>query len=170
MVECIDNWYVATLKPNSADLAQRNLTRQGFEVFLPREVETKRRGSKFVEVARPFFPGYVFVALGMQGADIRKVNSTYGVARLVSFGNAPAPVPSELISELMQRCDENGLLQPPAQLRSGDQVVLASGPFANFVATVDKLTPDKRVWVLLDLLGGQTRVSTSKDQLRTVSC
>ena len=166
LAEYIDNWYVATLKPNSADLAQRNLTRQGFEVFLPREIETKRRGSKFVEVARPLFPGYVFVALGMQGADIRKVNSTYGVARLVSFGNAPVPVPSGLVSELMNRCDENGLLQPPAQLQSGDQVILTSGPFAQFVATVEKLTPDKRVWVLLDLLGSQTKVLASREYLR----
>lgn len=140
--------------------------RQGFEVFLPREVETKRRGSKFVEVERPLFPGYVFVALARQGADIRKVNSTHGVARIVSFGNAPAPVPSELISELMQRCDENGFLRPPAQLSAGDQVVLTSGPFAKLVATVESLTPDKRVWVLLDLLGSQTKVMASREHLR----
>ena len=166
MAEYIDHWYVATVRPNSADLAQRNLMRQGFEVFLPREVETKRRGSKFVEVERPFFPGYVFVALARQGADIRKVNSTHGVARIVSFGNAPAPVPSELISELMQRCDENGFLRPPAQLSAGDQVVLTSGPFAKLVATVESLTPDKRVWLLLNLLGSQTKVMASREHLR----
>ena len=166
MHEKLNSWYVALLKPNSALIAERNLVRQGFEVFLPRESVTRRRGSKFVEVARPLFPGYVFVALARQGADIRKVNSTHGVARIVSFGNAPAPVPSELISELMQRCDENGFLRPPAQLSAGDQVVLTSGPFAKLVATVESLTPDKRVWVLLDLLGSQTKVLASREYLR----
>ena len=56
MTETSGDWHVALLKPNSADLVERNLVRQGFEVFMPREIETKRRGSKFVEVSRPLFP------------------------------------------------------------------------------------------------------------------
>ena len=166
MTEESRDWHVALLKPNSADLAQRNLVRQRFEVFMPREIETKRRGSKFVEVSRPLFPGYVFVALEKQGGNIRRVNSTYGVARLISLGNVPAKVPTELILALRQRCDGDGFLRPPGQLQPGDQVVVKSGPFANFVATVEKLTPDRRVWVLLELLGSSTKVLADPEQLR----
>ena len=133
---------------------------------MPREIETKRRGSKFVEVSRPLFPGYVFVALEKQGANIRRVNSTHGVARLISFGNVPATVPTELISALRQRCDGDGFLRPPVRLQPGDQVIVKSGPFANFVATVEKLTPDRRVWVLLELLGSTTKVLAAPEQLR----
>ena len=166
MTETSGDWHVALLKPNSANLAERNLVRQGFEVFMPREIETKRRGSKFVEVSRPLFPGYVFVALEKQGTTIRRVNSTYGVARLISLGNVPAKVPTELIFALRQRCDGDGFLRPPGQLQPGDQVVVKSGPFANFVATVEKLTPDRRVWVLLELLGSTTKVLAGPEQLR----
>ena len=87
-------WYVALVRPNSVEIALRNLLRQGFEVFYPREFETRRKGTKFVDVVRPVFPGYLFVSLAVDGSDVRKVNSTYGVARLVSFGGAPARVPN----------------------------------------------------------------------------
>ena len=40
---------------------------------------------------------------------------------------------------------------------------LLSGPFAQFVATVESLAPQQRVWVLLDLLGSRTRVSVEVD-------
>ena len=42
------------------------------------------------------------------------------------------------------------------------------GPFANFVAEVEKIAPDRRVWVLMEIMGAQTRVAVGADQLRSV--
>jgi transcriptional antiterminator RfaH len=50
--------------------------------------------------------------------------------------------------------------------RPGDRVTFAQGPFANFVATIESLAPDRRVWVLLDLMGQQARVAVQTDQIR----
>jgi transcriptional antiterminator RfaH len=47
-------------------------------------------------------------------------------------------------------------------------VALTTGPFANFVAEVERVAPDQRVWVLMDIMGGQTRVAVGSDQLRTL--
>jgi transcriptional antiterminator RfaH len=66
------------------------------------------------------------------------------------------------------RCDASGKLLPPKILRPGDQVALTTGPFANFVAEVEKIAPDRRVWVLMDIMGAQTRVAVGADQLRAV--
>ena len=68
----------------------------------------------------------------------------------------------------MQRCDAEGKLLPATHLSSGDKVTLTTGPFANFVAEVEKIAPDRRVWVLMDIMGGQTRVAVGADQLRAV--
>lgn len=169
MREATVHWYVAALKPNATNIAKRNLKRQGFETFLPLQLETQRRGSKFVEVSRPLFPGYVFVRLGGHATDMRKVNSTLGVSRLVSFGGVPATVPRGLIDELKKCCDGDGFFRSCDKLLPGDQVVLTSGPFAQFVATVEKLTPDRRAWVLLELLGGKTRILVEPERfLRSV--
>ena len=45
---------------------------------------------------------------------------------------------------------------------------VTTGPFANFVAEVEKIAPDRRVWVLMEIMGGQKRVAVGAEQLRTL--
>lgn len=160
------SWFLAQLKPNCASIADKNLKRQGFRTFLPLEEETRQRNGKFVTAMRPLFPGYIFVAFDVACGLWRTVNSTYGITRLVSFGKEPTAVPLDLVSQLMLRCDAAGKLLPPKLLKPGDQVTLTKGPFAHFVAEVEEIAPDSRVWVLMELIGGQTRVAVGADQLR----
>jgi transcriptional antiterminator RfaH len=162
MDDCVGGsaWYLAQVRPNSFEIAEHNLVRQGFRVFCPKQEVTRRRAGRFVRVMQPFFPGYLFVPFDPASAEWRVINSTYGVSRLVHFGDhVPARVPQDLVTALMKRCDEKGCFLPPQLLKAGDRVQVLSGPFAQFVATVESLTPQCRVWVLLDLLGSQTRAS-----------
>lgn len=159
-------WFLAQLKPNCGQIADRNLKRQGFKTFLPMKEETERRNGKFVTTARPLFPGYIFVALDTSQGLWRKVNSTYGIIRLVSFGKEPEIVPLDLVSELRQRCDGSGTLLPPDHLKPGDKVQLTKGPFAKAIARIESVTPDQRVWVLMDIMGGITRVAVEAGTLR----
>lgn len=162
------SWFLAQFKPNCHVIAKRNLARQGFLTFLPLQEETRRARGKFVTRMRPLFPGYLFVALDMAAGNWRAVNSTYGIARLVCLGNEPTPVPAELVGQLMLRFDCEGRLMPPKRLKHGDKVMVTSGPFTDFVARIEGETPDRRVWVLMDILGAQTRVAVSVDHLRTI--
>lgn len=162
------SWFLAQLKPNCANIADKNLSRQGFKTFLPQEEETRQRNGKFTTVMRPLFPGYIFVAFDLGHGFWRKVNSTYGITRLVSFGNVPTAVPQGLVSQLMARCDTQGKLLYPSLLKPGDQVRLTKGPFVNFVAEVEKIAPDQRIWILMEIMGGQTRIAVRVDQLRAI--
>jgi len=159
-------WFLAQLRPNCAQIAERNLARQGFRTFLPLEQGTARRSGRFVDALMPLFPGYIFVAVQTAAGQWRTINSTYGVTRLVSFGQEPAPVPLDIVSQLMLRCDAAGKLLPPRLLKPGDQVRVTAGPFAQFVAEIETIAPDRRVWVLMEIMGGQTRVAVKADQLR----
>ncbi|MCB1366205.1 MAG: transcriptional activator RfaH [Rhodobacteraceae bacterium] len=159
-------WFLALIKPNSAQIAIKNLNRQGFDCFLPMEEVVRRRNDRFVSTLRPMFPGYIFVAFDADQGMWRKVNSTYGVTRLVSFGAEPAPVPPGIMAELVRRCDASGKLLPPQHFSPGDHVVLTVGPFAELMAEIEKVTPDRRVWVLLDLMGGKTRVAVNPNHLK----
>ena len=163
-----ENWFLAQVKPNCASIADKNLKRQGFKTFLPLEEETRQRNGKFVTAMRPLFPGYIFVAFDAARGFWRSVNSTYGITRLVSLGKEPTAVPEELVSQLMSRCDATGKLLPPKLLKPGDQVTLTQGPFTNFVAEVEKITPGRRAWVLMEIMGVQTRVTVDAGHLRTV--
>ena len=161
-----DMWFLAQVKPNSAAIAHRNLNRQGFETFMPVETVTRPRNGRFVTALQPMFPGYIFVAVDQARGLWRKVNSTYGVTRLVSFGAEPAPVPRAFVQDLMAQCDDDGKLEPAPQLAPGDQVRVATGPFASMIAEIESLAPDQRVWVLMDVMGSKTRVAVKKAQLR----
>lgn len=163
------SWYLVQTKPNAHAVAVRNLARQGFSTFLPLQDVTGRKVSRFVNTLRPLFPGYLFVEVPEGTAPWRSVNGTLGVARIVQFGAAPERVPEDLVSTLRDRCDEDGRLVHTAEVAAGDQVKIMQGPLAEFVATVDQIEPDRRVWLLLDLMGHKTQVKLAADHLARVT-
>ncbi len=161
-------WYLAQLKPNCAQIAKRNLEQQGFEVFLPLERRSRTTGRKSAVEARPYFPGYIFVAAAMRAAPARSIRSTQGIAQLVSFGTAPAKVPDELIDALKQHCDEEGIFAPMEELKIGDRVQLVGGPFADLVGEIQRLAGSQRVWLLLERLENAAPVSVAHASIRVL--
>jgi transcriptional antiterminator RfaH len=163
-------WYVAQFRPNAGAIAMRNLRRQGFGVFAPFEEVTIRRSRGFSRGRKPLFPGYLFVAFDPQMSGWRAINGTLGVRRLVSFSDErPAQVPDALICGLMERCDPAGRLLPPSDLEAGESVRITAGPFSEYIATVERMTPGQRAWVLLDIMGKCTRVAVPRRDLRAMS-
>ena len=162
----IEHWYLVQVKPNGYRLAERNLVRQGFTCFQPLLRKTERRGTHFKPVSRPLFPGYLFVAFDPARAPWRKINSTAGVARLLSLGNTPQVVPEGLVADLRARLDAGGHVILSDQLNPGDRVEIQSGPFAGFLAEVARLAPEARAHLLVDLMGRQARVTARVTELR----
>ena len=159
-------WHLLQFKPNSHRLAVRNLQRQDFETFLPLQEITHHKGSRFTIDLRPLFPGYMFVGVELDAAPWRAINGTIGVSRLISFTDKYKPLPLNLISSLMLRCDEEGKLLPLKTLNAGDSVEVVNGPFVNFVATVEKFDGQQRVWILMELMGRGIRVKFQQEQLK----
>ena len=162
-------WYIVQFKPNSHKIAVRNLRQQGFETFLPMHEVTRRTTSTFEAVIRPLFAGYMFVACDTEKAPWRQINSTYGISRMLSFTEGPKPVPEALIAGLRARCDNVGKVVPLENIETGQSVEMHSGPFTNFIATVEQMASDARVWVLLDFMGKATRVQIDRTQIQAVS-
>ena len=98
----------------------------------------------------------------------KQINSTIGVSKLVSFSGQPSPAPLDLISGLRLRCNADGKLLPPNQLNKGDSVELLTGPFTNYIAKVETIDADQRVWILMELMGRVARISVDPNQLLTV--
>jgi len=167
-VQAENTWFLAQYKPNCHAIAERNLNRQRFQTFLPLHEETRRKVGRFITTLRPLFNGYLFVRFDTSLGGWQAINSTYGITRLVSFGGDPQPVPHGLMSSLMRRCDVEGKLLPPQKFSVGDTVEISGGPFSEFVATVEKVDPDQRVWVLLDMMGRVTRLAVDPDALQVV--
>ncbi len=161
----MDNWYLIQYKRNSHGIAGRNLKQQGFETFLPLQNFTGKHGSKFSTAMKPLFPGYMFVRIKPSSASWHKINSTLGVSRLMCEGGLPKRVPNEVVHGLISRCDSFGKLLPPTIIQRGDCVEIQSGVLASFIATVETIDSDRRIWMLMDIMGQSTKVQVSSERI-----
>ncbi|MFD1195249.1 transcription termination/antitermination protein NusG [Seohaeicola saemankumensis] len=160
-----EQWHLLLCKPNQNQIAFRNLTRLGFDVFMPRHKTERRWKGRLRQQLHPVFGGYIFLSKGASGQELHLAKTAPGVSTLVGFGSVgPAVVPAGIVAGLMSRCDHEGLLTPQVDAFDvGDQIRIVSGPFADFVTSVEKIDPDRRLHVLLELLGRQTRVQVDPE-------
>ena len=163
---CSKKWYLIQFKPNSHNRASRNLNRQGFETFLPLHDTTSRISSRFINTSKPLFPGYMFIRFDKANIEWHKINNTYGVSRLITFNSIIKSIPTIFVDHLMKRYDLSWKLLPIQKLKKGDQVKVLSGPFANFIATVEEYEDDHRMWILMDLMGRKTKIHASSGALQ----
>jgi transcriptional antiterminator RfaH len=161
-------WFLAQLKPNSAKIAEKNLKRQGFNTFLPLVEETRQHNKQFINSIRPLFPGYIFVSFDVKKCPWYAINSTYGIIRLVTFDKKPCAVPTDVVTQLMQHFGPKDKIFSSKALMPGDQVKLTNGPFVNFLANIEKVTPNERAWVLMDLMGAQVRIEISTNEMQSM--
>jgi transcriptional antiterminator RfaH len=86
----------------------------------------------------------------------------------LGFWKKSSPVKKNYLS-IQPSCNFSGPeLLPPRILTTGDAVKISGGPFANFVATVEEIGPDQRVWVLLDLMGRTKRVAVQPEAVQAI--
>jgi transcriptional antiterminator RfaH len=160
-------WYVAQTHPHAEAKAELHLTRQGFEIYLPRYLKKRRHARRVDTVAAPLYPGYVFVTIDCEVQRWRSIQSTIGVSRLVCHGDEPAAVPDGIIEELKRRQGENGLisfeLQP--RFKAGDTVRVVEGAFSDCLGLYEGINDRERAAILLDLLGRKVRVFLPSDSL-----
>jgi len=153
-------WYLVLCRPNQNHIAARQLAQRGFEVFMPLHRTTRRWRGRLIEGLTPVFAGYLF--LGTDKAEPRwhEISKAPGVARLIGFGpHGPAPIPSAIVTGLMMRCDTDGCIVPDTEYQIGEQVRITCGPFADFVSTIDSISADRRIHVLIEIMGRAARVA-----------
>ncbi len=145
-------WYLVQTKARQEPLAERNLRRQAYTVFLPTEFRTVSHARRRRRVRSAFFPGYLFVSLDLSVQPWRSINSTYGVSRLVSVEHAPTPAPVGMVEELLAARDAEGNIALADAFESGDRVRVRTGPFEGFVGRVAAVPREKRLRVLLEFM------------------
>ena len=162
----VRSWYLVVTKPQSEFKAQENLLRQGYETYLPLVQTTRRRNGKNIKRTEAFFPRYLFIYLDKESDNWAPIRSTIGVADLVRFGGMPAVVPEKMITNLKNNENEFGIQSfEKKELKLGDKVEIIDGAFEGYVATYQKMKSTERVSVLLDIVGKNTQVILSVDEL-----
>jgi transcriptional antiterminator RfaH len=158
-------WYAVCCKPRQETIAEENLLRQGFHVYFPRICVRQRRRGRWIDAIEALFPRYLFIRLDPSQKSTATVRSTRGAVGLVRFGGQPALVPQTVIDVLKQREDAaSGMHKDERPLFStGETVKLVDGPLMGMEGVFAEQDGEKRVIVLLELLGKANKVAVSRD-------
>ena len=159
-------WCAARLQARREHLALRFLAQSGYETYFPQLREHRFSYGRKIEVRPALFPGYAFVLIQLQWHPARWAPGTLG---LIMDGIQPAKVPDPVIEEIRSR-ERDGLidLPKPPPLRRGVRVRILCGPFTGHLAIFADMRPRQRVEILLQLLGGEQRVTLAKKDIEVV--
>lgn len=160
----IKKWLVVQIKPNSHDLAIRNLEKQGFETFLPKMKTTIRKDKKFIYKYIYVFPGYIFVAVDRQSSNWTKINSTYGVSKLLVFNNKPSEISFNLILALKNRYDPEINRKIKEKVNEGDNIKFYNGPFVDLIARVEAVDEQDRISLILEVMGANRKLKLQQTE------
>jgi transcriptional antiterminator RfaH len=156
----VDKWYVIRAKPRQEGIACENLERQSFYCFYPRIRRRKRRLGKTNHLLEAYFPGYLFIRLDMGSDNISPIRSTIGVSQLVKIGDVAAPVPDQVMQQLFLRFDHETIFDnTKTTFCKGQKVSVEEGILASTEALFESFKGEERAFVLMNILGRQTRVS-----------
>lgn len=167
-VGIMKRWYLVHTKPRKEIVAEQNLQRQGYELYLPLIQQPRRRCGHWVEVIKPLFPRYLFVRLRIGYDNIHSIRYTTGVRDLVRFTEEPSVVPDQIVESLRRTADCNtGLHRSKRPLfEPGDAVIIDEGPLAGLQAIFLAETGQERAIILLNMLGRENRATIERDVLR----
>lgn len=151
-------WYVIQTKPKKEDEAQSYLSIKGVEIFNPLMESFAQRNGTMNKELKPLFPSYIFGNFELE-KDYTLVKWARGVKKILGFGSFPTPIAEEVIHEIKNRTDENGVVKRAYDLNPNDQVRIKSGPLRDIMGIFEKWVPEKeRVRIILNLIGYQPQV------------
>ena len=152
-IEGNERWFLVHTQPKSERRAELHLGGQGFRTHFPTIQKTIRHARQLRTVRAPLFPRYIFLILDLGRDRWLSVRSTVGVSSLFTCDDRPVPVPEGIVETLIQNTDEANLTLFTSGLTPGQSVRILSGPFVDFVGTLERLDDAGRVRVLLEMMG-----------------
>lgn len=152
------DWYVVQCKSRQEQRAKENIeNQQGEALLFQRPVEKIRRGKR-VTLNEYWFPGYVFVRLPQDCPLWASIRSTYGVQRLVRFGEQPVPIRPETFKKI---CNSVGAAELKPQYVAGDAVQVKAGPLAGMEAIFANYDGTARAVLLINFLHREQSVKVN---------
>jgi transcriptional antiterminator RfaH len=164
-LEGSERWYLVHTLPHGERRAQLHLGAQGFRTHFPTIERTIRHARQLRTLRAPLFPRYIFLVLDLGRDRWLSVWGTVGVSSLYTCNDRPVPVPEGVVETLIANSDEANLALFATGLTTGQSVRILSGPFANFVGTLERLDAAGRVRVLLEMMGTAVPVAVRRSAI-----
>lgn len=164
-------WYVVhtysghenKVKANLEKMVEnRGMIDDVFEVAVPTEEYVDTKSGKKVIKERKLFPGYVLVKMLINDESWYLVRNTRGVTGFVGSASKPIPLSDKEVKAL--GVQETTIANIDFKVK--DVIRVISGPFENFMGTIDSINLEKRkVKVYVSMFGRDTLVELDFEQI-----
>ena len=142
-----------------------NMGEKIFRVEVPQKTVTQMKGGKKQEREEKIFPGYVLVEMIMDEDSWYVVRHTAGVTKFVGSAKKPIPARDSEIKKIIHRSTSQSQ-KIELDVKAGDKVRIISGPFADFVADIIEVYPDKsKLRANVSIFGRETPVELEYKQI-----
>ena len=133
-----------------------------FEVVVPIEEYIDIKGGEKKAKERKLFPGYVLIKMIVNDVSWYLVRNTRGVTGFVGPGSKPVPLTDEEVKAL----GVQDTVMTSIDLKEKDVVKVITGPFENFMGTVESINLEKKkVKVYVSMFGRETLVELDFEQI-----
>jgi transcriptional antiterminator RfaH len=171
-------WCVVRSELSREHVAAKFLIQAGYDIYFPRISERRINHGRKILVRRALFPNYLFARILMP-EDIPEgiknghaigwwqASRTCGVHALIMDGEGPARISETVIDGIKMR-EKDGIIQlpePPPEFKPRDRVRIISGALTGHFGLFAGMKGSDRVYVLLSLLGGQSRTELARDAI-----
>ena len=94
MIALAHKWYAVRTRSNYEFKVSYLLNNRSIKTFYPTVLKWSRRKDRKIKVARPLFPGYLFVECPATAGDWLEVKKTEGVVNILGTKQAPLAIPA----------------------------------------------------------------------------
>src|SRR5271168_171939 len=143
-------WFALQVRTRYEAGVADQLSRQGYDRFLPRYKLRKRWSDRIKEADAALFPGYLFCRFDPH--DRLPILKTPGVIQIVGFSNGPAVVDESEIRSIQSVVAAGVPHQPWPFLGSGDRVRIESGPLLGLEGILTEVRRSHRLVLSVTLL------------------
>ena len=142
-----------------------NMADKIFRIEVPQKTVTQLKGGKKQEREEKIFPGYVLVEMIMDEDSWYVVRHTSGVTKFVGSAKRPIPARDSEIKKIINRSTSTSQ-KVELDVKVGDKVRITSGPFADFIADIIEVYPDKsKLRANVSIFGRETPVELEYKQI-----
>jgi transcription termination/antitermination protein NusG len=144
-------WYAIWTRSRHEQVVCEQLTRKGFESFLPTIPKWSRWKDRKKKIDWPLFPGYCFARFDTR--DRLSILKCTGVVNIVAFDGEIVPIPDFEIEAIRRLVQSELQFDPCPLIREGMMVEVTHGPLKGIVGKLVRKGAHARLMLAVDLIG-----------------
>jgi transcription antitermination factor NusG len=161
-------WFALYVQSRKEKVVERELLKDGYEVYLPIKKELRQWKDRKKVVEMPLISSYIFTYI--EENDMWDIVRKSGCIKFIWFNGKPCPIPDNQIEsiKLLLAKDIDIEFDNQIQLTKGNKVRIVEGAFAGLVGIIKHKEGKSNFAVRIDALAIDLTITLDKSNLHLV--